>query len=397
MSGFTFPAPRRPDVSIVIPTYGRWEWTVRALGALLANTEPCYELIVVDNASPDGTADLLAAATKNVRLVRNPVNLGFGLACNQGAACARAEFVVFLNSDALVHAGWLEPLLDRAAAKGRVGAVGPRFLYVDGSIHEAGDLLFGDATTAAYGSADAGGADDVGRPRVVDYVSAACLLVRRRAFDEVGGFDPGYGKVYYEDVDLCLSLGSHGYVTSYEPRSVVTHVHGWSPPQEDLDLALLARNRERFGSRWAELLAARPLRRDGRSRLAARDAPASDRLLVANGSGRGGDFARELAALCPRAHVALVGSHPDGTDSLVAVGVEVAAGGPEGAAEWLAQRRFHYDAVLAPEPLAGALDEAVRSTQPQAARLTAADVTALTDELLDLGVAVAARRTERSR
>src|SRR5207247_2876937 len=143
----------------------------------------------------------------------------------QGAAHARSRLLLFLNSDALVHEGWLPPLLERAAEP-RVGAVAPRFLNLDGSVQEAGALLYREPATAAYGAGETESVE-LRRPRMLDYASAACLLVERRAFDEVGGFDPAYGKAYYEDVDLCLALASQGYLTVYEPRSAVTHVHGW--------------------------------------------------------------------------------------------------------------------------------------------------------------------------
>ncbi len=226
MSGLSFPAPKHPDVSIVMPTFGHWEWVVRTLGAVLANTEPCYEVIVVDDASPDDFSSRLAAATENVRIVQNPRNVGVCLSYNHGAAYARGDFLLFLNNDALVHAGWLPPLLETATSSPKIGAVGPQFLNPDGSVQEAGALLFGDGTTTAYGRGCSDSIAEVRRPRVVDYVSGACVMVKRRVFNEVGGHNPIF-TAYYSDVDLCLTLASHGYRTVYQPRSVVTHIFGW--------------------------------------------------------------------------------------------------------------------------------------------------------------------------
>ena len=372
MTGFTFPAPLRPDVSIVIPTFRHWEWLARTLGAVLANTKPCYELIVVDNASPDGSSSRLAATVENVRIVQNQKNFGFGLACNQGASFARGEFLVFLNSDALVHSGWLPPLLETAANNPLIGAVGSRFLNLDGTIQEAGALLFRDTTTGAYGNRCPDTPGDFHRPRVVDYVSAACLMVKRCAFNHVGGFDPVYAPAYYEDVDLCLNLASHGYLTVYEPRSTVTHVYGWSE-QHDVNEAVLTRNRALFARRWSHVLASRPLVRSEGTRdiIASRDAPLSDRLLVVTDrmpeeGSRGAELIRELAGLCPTGHVALLArdATPGRRDDLLPV--EIAPGGLDGAAEWLDDRRFHYDTILSLAPRLDSLEGAVRKTQPQA-------------------------------
>jgi GT2 family glycosyltransferase len=375
VSAFSFPAPRRPDVSIVLPVFGQWEWLTRTLGALLANTAPCYELIVVDNASPDESAGHLAAIAENVRIIQNPTNLGFGLACNQGAAAARGEFLVFLNSDALVHDGWLPPLLE-AAADRRVGAVGPCFLNLDGTIQEAGALLYADATTRGYVQPGPDAQADAQRARIVDYASAACLLVKRRAFDEVGGFDPVYSPAYYEDVDLCLALASAGYLTAYEPRSVVTHAGGWSN-RTGVESALILGNQAFFARRWSGLLALRPVDLPGaRDVIVARDAPLSDRLLIvtehapARGS-RGAELIRTLASVCLPGALALLCEHGPPAPGDELPGVERALWDAESATDsaWLSARRFHYDSVLSIAPRQRHLEQAVLATQPQASWL----------------------------
>lgn len=394
MTGFAFPALSRPEVSIVIPVFGNWEWLARSLGAILANTDPCYELIVVDNASSDGIPDRLAATTENVRIVRNPKNVGFGLGCNQGAAYARGEFLVFLNTDALVHAGWLPPLLETARANPSIGAVGPRFLNVDGTIQEAGALLFRDATTLAYGNHRPDEPGEFHRPRIVDYASAACLMVRRRVFNEVGGFDPVYAPAYYEDIDLCLTLASHGYLTAYEPRSAVTHINGWSE-QHDVDEPVLARNRGFFARRWSGILGSRPaFRREGtRHIVASRDAPLADRLLVVTDcppeeGSRGAELVGAAARLCPAGHIALLTrvAEPDRRDDLRAIEIAPAKGELERAREWLAERRFHYDVVLSLAPRLGPLGQEVLNTQPQASWILDLDSAAVEQAMRDKAV-----------
>ncbi len=377
-----FPRPRRPVVSIVMPTYGRWEWTVRALGALLGNTDESYELIVVDNASPDGTASRLAATTAHVEIVRNTRNLGFGLACNQGAARARGLFLVFLNSDALVHDGWLAPLLETAGDH-RVGAVGPRFVGLDGSLQEAGALLFRDATTSPYLDDPAGGHAGSSRRRVVDYVSGACLAVSREAFNRVGGFDPAFGLAYFEDVDLCLTLEANGLRTYYEPRSVVTHLSGWTPPEAAEFRDLAERNRSLLARRWPDVLSSRPPRGHLETRriVGARDAPASDRILIVSGSASQASadtLIRELGHLCPAAQVALLAAESPprpAPNNLSPPGVEIAGGDPDELAWWLGGRPFHYDLILFVGMAAAshAVTRTLQATQPQAWRIVYLD------------------------
>ena len=141
-----------PEVSVLMVTYGAWPLTERAVRALVANTNAPFELIVVDNASTDETTARLAELTAT-RLIRNDVNRGFGPANNQAAAEARSECLVLLNTDAFVHPGWLEPMLETLRQPG-VGAVLPRYLHLDGSLQEAGGLLARDGSVRAYGEGD---------------------------------------------------------------------------------------------------------------------------------------------------------------------------------------------------------------------------------------------------
>jgi GT2 family glycosyltransferase len=132
-----FPEVDRPDVTVVMVTHNRWDLARRALSLLAELTAPCYEVVIVDNASTDGTLAGLDQVTR-ATILRNPVNLGFGPANNQGAAMARGRYLVLLNSDAWVRAGWLAPLIETADADAGVAAVAPKLLYPDGRLQEAG-------------------------------------------------------------------------------------------------------------------------------------------------------------------------------------------------------------------------------------------------------------------
>ena len=356
MSKLVFPRASRPAVSIAIVTHGAERWVRRALSAILDHTEPPYEVILVDNASPRGMVRRLQTDVENVRLVRNETNRGFGPANNQAAALAAAPLLVFLNSDALVHEGWLSFLRERLESGADVGAVAPRLLNLDGTLQEAGALLFGNGYTQFVGYGDDPAKPSYRFPREVDYASAACLMVRARAFSEVGGFAAEYAPAYYEDVDLCLELRRRGYRTLYEPRAVVTHVRGASGDPE-LAKRLWLRNHPIFFARWKEFLATRPEHtpEDGDPRLqaAARDAPALGRILLATrkfpgpppgGDPRGAELARWLAHAYPWTRRTLLSESPapgaGAVDELLGLGWEIADAGA------IAQRPFHYDAVI---------------------------------------------------
>jgi GT2 family glycosyltransferase len=360
----TFPAPASPTVSVVMVTYNAADWALRALRALVEHTDACYELIVVDNASSDGTPELLARELDEATLLLNERNRGFGPANNQGAGHARGEFLLFLNNDALVQRGWLPPLLDRMAAS-RTGAVGPRLLNLDGSLQIAGALLARSGSTLELGYGEDADAPEYRFPRVVDYLSGACLLVRRSAFTEVGGFDPVYGLGYFEDADLCLSLAERGYRVVFEPRSSVTHVRGASP-RDELAPTVAARNRAIFRRRWSRVLASRPLSPLATSRrrtLAARDAPARERVLVV------GELVESLVGRASAARVTVLARPGAALDvaRVVDAGVEVVSDVPDWE-RWLEERRFHYDAIVA-STLPSELEEPIRRTQPQAIRV----------------------------
>ena len=257
MNPIVFPPVQRPRVSVLIVTFGARDLVEKALRALVAYTEPVYEVIIIDNGSPADVLELLREGVRGARIVENGRNVGFGPACNQAAGYARGEALFFLNSDAFVHEGWLPPMLETLDGDPSVAAVGPRVLNTDGTLQEAGSILYRDGCTAFRGFGEDPTRPEYLEPCVVDYASASCLLVRRRAFHDVGGFDPVYAPAYFEDVDLCLALAERGGKTVYEPRAVVTHVRGGASPTST-SLAIWSRNRPVFEARWRHRLTSCP-------------------------------------------------------------------------------------------------------------------------------------------
>jgi GT2 family glycosyltransferase len=213
----------RAEISIVIPVWNGREFLAACLDAVLAQDGPGYEIVAVDNASRDGSADWIAERYPQVRLIRNHDNVGFAGACNRGIAAAQGHTLVLLNQDTRVHAGWLAALADLLREE-RVGAAGSKVFYLDGRTlqHAGGWIDWPLALTHhhGYGEADNGQWDV---PRQVDYVTGASLAFRREVFEQVGPLDEGFWPGYYEDVDFCCKLREAGYEVWYVPTSVLTH------------------------------------------------------------------------------------------------------------------------------------------------------------------------------
>ncbi|MGH9269369.1 MAG: glycosyltransferase family 2 protein, partial [Acidimicrobiales bacterium] len=212
----SLPRFREPEVSIIIPVHNRCRDTYGCLLSVMSNTAGVrYEVIVVDDASSDGTNALFSRCT-NLRLVTNPANLGFVHSCNAGAAAARGRYLLFLNNDTHVQQGWLTALLRPMLADPSVGVVGAKLLYPDGKLQEAGAIIWRDGSGWNYGRNQEPGRPEYNYVREVDYCSGACLMVRRELFEQAGGFDARYAPAYYEDADLAFTARKLGYKVLYQ-------------------------------------------------------------------------------------------------------------------------------------------------------------------------------------
>jgi GT2 family glycosyltransferase len=381
-----FPEVARPDVTVVMLTFNRWDLTKEALRLLAEITAPRYEVVIVDNASTDGTLEELAHVS-GATVLRNPSNLGFGPANNQGAAMARGRYLLLLNSDAWVRPGWLEPLLEVADADPGVAAVAPKLIYPDGRLQEAGSILWRDARVRQYGDGDVANRPEYNFRRTVDYASAACLLIRRAAFNAVGGFDPRFAPVYYEDVDLCLALAAGPGRIVYQPRSVVEHVRGASSTG-GVQTARIERNRRLLRARWRGVLDRRPpesWRAEPSALVGGRDAMTCERVLVLTGArpdSGGTSEQRRLHSMVGAAALrwpearwtvaSLDGEPVTRADDLGDAGVE-AVTAARCWETWLNGRRHHYGVIAVADSRwdQGSLGNLVAATQPQAARIPA--------------------------
>lgn len=237
--------------SIIIPVWNRLELTRDCLTVLSQiKDQPEYEVIIVDNSSTDGTKEFLAELKGDVQIIGNEKNEGFAKACNQGARAARGQYLVFLNNDTIPQQGWLSSLVSEVDAHPEVGIVGSKLLYPDGTVQHAGVVrdLEHRLPYHIYKSF-AGDHPAVNQRREFQIVTAACLLIRRAVFEEVGGFDEGYVNGF-EDADLCLKVRERGYAVVYQPRSVVLHLESQTPGRKVHDDTNAIRFLDRWEGQW---------------------------------------------------------------------------------------------------------------------------------------------------
>jgi len=193
-----------------------------------------FEVIVVDNASTDGSPERATARFPQVRLLRNERNLGFAAGNNRGMAVARGRYFLFLNNDTLVLDGALDALVAEAQAHPEAGIIGPKLLNPDGSLQRSCGTFPGLLTEfldqtmlhrlfplykMGYRAYQA--------PREVDWVTGACMLVRREVYEQIGGLDEGF-HMFLEDVDWCLRARQAGWKVWYTSRARVVHLKGHS-------------------------------------------------------------------------------------------------------------------------------------------------------------------------
>jgi N-acetylglucosaminyl-diphospho-decaprenol L-rhamnosyltransferase len=232
------PATSGTAVAVVLVTYQSERDLAMCLGSLerAAGPHP-LEVVVVDNASTDASVEI--ARGYGAKVLENHANLGLSRAINMGVAVTGAPWLLVVNPDTWLSPGSLRRMLATATSDPRTGCVGPHLANPDGSDYPTGrrfpSLLMGslhaalapvwpdNPATRRYHMAGV----DRSRPLPVDWVSGACMLLRRQAFEEVGGFDPAYF-MYFEEMDLCLRLHRAGWRVVFDSLAEVKHVVGGS-------------------------------------------------------------------------------------------------------------------------------------------------------------------------
>lgn len=263
----------QPLVSIIIPTKDQLPILQRCVESLLEKTRyPHYELLIVDNNSEtpearEWLAGIESLGEAQLRVLRYPYPFNYSAINNMAVGEARGEYLVLLNNDtAIIRENWLDELLNHAQ-RPEVGIVGAKLLYPDGRIQHAGVLLGlrGPADHPFIGEPmDAPGyMQRLQVDQNYSAVTAACLMIRKSVYEDVGGMDEVQFKVSYNDVDLCLKVREAGYLSVWTPHAVV--LHEGSVSQTKIDPKAGEAKRKRFlgeqdamYDKWLPLLARDP-------------------------------------------------------------------------------------------------------------------------------------------
>lgn len=217
-------------VYIIVVNWNAKETLRQCLTSIQKYTAGSFEVVVVDNGSSDGSADMVRQEFPEAHLIVNRENLGFSKANNQGlryAAAQGAQYMLLLNNDVFVsQSDWLSRMVGSIEANRAVGMVGCKLVFPDGRIqHAGGTVRVSGAGHIGEGEADKGQYD---KTRFVDYVTGAALLTKREVLVRIGLLDEGFTPLYCEDTDWCLRAAFCGYKILYTPNPKLVHKHGGS-------------------------------------------------------------------------------------------------------------------------------------------------------------------------
>ena len=256
MSGavMELPAAREPEVSIILVLFNHAELTFACLRSIQETHTEKLEVLIVDNASSDETP-LLLDRLRGARIIRNTENRHFLLAVNQAAMGATGQHILLLNNDAQLQPGALRAALNTLNSSADIGAVGGKIVLLDGTLQEAGSLVWRDGSCLGYGRGDTPFAPQYMFRRDVDYCSGAFLLTPRAVWQQLGGFDESFKPAYYEETDYCMRLWKHGYRVVFEPSASILHYEFASSQSIISATELQAKHQRVFAERHRTALA----------------------------------------------------------------------------------------------------------------------------------------------
>src|SRR5688572_2119330 len=238
------PQSEHPTISIILVLSKRAELTLACLRSIVRHCAVDSELVIVDNDSNDETRQLLDRL-RGARIVRSP-NRPFLDAANHATSECRGEFLLFLNSDAQLLPDAVQNALRVLQSSPEIGAVGGRIIFLDGTLQEAGSIVWKDGLCTGYGRGDEPFAPMYCFRRDVDYCSVF-LLTPRRVWDNPGGFDAAFDSACYE-MNYCMRLWERGLRVVYEPSATIIHYAFGSPdsnPTTEAVIRARSRNAER--------------------------------------------------------------------------------------------------------------------------------------------------------
>jgi GT2 family glycosyltransferase/glycosyltransferase involved in cell wall biosynthesis len=249
-----------PVLSIVILNWNKSLMTLQCVYTIFKNSySKNIEIIVVDNGSRDEEFSKLIAlrAYPSVKIIRNKSNRFYGEANNIGVEASTSEYICLLNNDAFVGYEWDKYLLEELKTSDDIGGVGPKFLFPDGKLQEAGGQLNPCGQNVQVGKGLDPNISFFNRKADVTHVSAACFILSKALFNRVNGFDYRYEPAYYEDADLTAKIATLGYKIRYVPKAEVIHVENATSKEPDIGFnfgSLISTNRLKFVEKWGDYL-----------------------------------------------------------------------------------------------------------------------------------------------
>ncbi|MBS1736085.1 MAG: glycosyltransferase [Bacteroidetes bacterium] len=252
-----FKSFQAPVVSIIIPVYNGWAMTYKCLKSIYENTkETAYEIIIADDGATDETKNI-ENYIRNITVIKNETNLGFLDNCNNASKRAQGEFILFLNNDTEVRPGWLSSLTELMQRDPSIGMTGSKFIYPDGKLQEAGGIIWKDASAWNFGHKKSPDAPEFNYVKEADYISGAGIMIRKKLWEEIGGFDRRYAPAYCEDSDLAFEVRERGFKVVFQPLSKIIHYEGYSHGTDETGTTVKAYqklNNEKLREKWKKVL-----------------------------------------------------------------------------------------------------------------------------------------------
>jgi GT2 family glycosyltransferase len=248
---------KNPLVSIIIPVFNNLQITLECLASIsqFTSSDISYEVIVADDSSTDGSFNTLKNIN-NIKIFKNGENIGFIKNCNKALKQASGKYVLFLNNDTQVTRGWLGHLLRTYESYPNAGIVGPKFIFPNGRLQEAGATFDYDLNAIMIGFNENPDQNRFSYVRKVDYVSGACLLIRADLIRKLSGFSEEFLPFYCEDSDLCLRVKKAGFEVYLNPNAIVIHKlsETMNQLQNDIKARSISKNLVTFKKKWFDYI-----------------------------------------------------------------------------------------------------------------------------------------------
>ena len=241
-----------PTVSVIIPVYNEYKFTMRCLQSLVDTTlDISYEVLLADDNSTDETQQI-ANQVKNITVIKNRTTKGFLNNCNHAAKYAKGKYLYFLNNDTQLFPRTVSSLVNVLEKDQEVALVGSKCIMPNGKLQAAGSCWEKGGKTSDRGYNQNPFLEEFNRYSFVDYCTGASLMVRREFWEEEKGFDEQFSPGYYEETDLCARAKRKGLKVAYQPESEIIHFIGATFNQQTQDL--ITANRKKFYEKWKSFL-----------------------------------------------------------------------------------------------------------------------------------------------